>query len=75
MDRMGMQLYIVLHQFVHGFEDFMEEERGAVDIVAIVVMIGVAVALALFFKDGIAEILETLFGNISGAAAEATGKI
>lgn len=41
------------------------DETGDVNVVAIVVLIGVAVGLALLFKDKIAELLETLFGKIS----------
>lgn len=72
MDRMMMQLYVKL---LLAKQAFLEEERGAVDIVAIVVLIGVAVALALYFKDEIAGILGTLFGNIKAEAGKATGSI
>lgn len=50
----------------------MKEERGAVDIVAIVVLIGIAVALAMLFKDQITTIMNNLFQNISDAASDAT---
>lgn len=50
---------------------FLKEEKGAVDIVAIVVMIGIAVLLAVLFKDAITELLETLFGTITGNATTA----
>ena len=50
---------------------FRREERGAVDIVAIVVMIGIAVALAVIFRTQIQGLLENLFGTISSNATSA----
>ena len=51
---------------------FLREEHGAVDIVAIVVMIGIAVAMAVLFKNQISGLLGNLFGSISGGIDEAT---
>lgn len=72
MNGLFMQMYVKMLQ---AKQDFLEEERGAVDIVAIVVLIGIAVALALFFKDQIAGILTTLFGQIEQSAGQATAPI
>lgn len=72
MDRICMLAYCKLLQ---AKQNFLEEERGAVDIVAIVVLIGVAVALALLFKDQIGKIMNTLFGNINTAAGKAADSI
>ena len=72
MNGLFMQMYVKMLQ---AKQDFLEEERGAVDIVAIVVLIGSAVALALFFKDQIAGILTTLFGQIEQSAGQATAPI
>ena len=55
--------------------DILKEERGAVDIVAIVILIGIAVALALFFKDQIAELMDGLFTQISGATSGITDPV
>ncbi len=52
-------------------DNFFKNERGDVNVVAIVVLIAVAVTLALFFKDQIASILETLISGIGGKANEA----
>lgn len=72
MSGLFMQLYIKMMQ---AKQNFLEEERGAVDIVAIVVLIGIAVALALFFKDQISGILTNLFGQIETTANQATAPI
>lgn len=41
------------------------------NIVAIVILIGIAVILALIFKDQIKALLETLFGTITKKATDA----
>ena len=50
---------------------FFTRENGEVNIVAIVVLCGIAVILALVFKDGITRILNSLFGTIEEKAGEA----
>ncbi len=49
------------------------DEKGEVNIVAIVVLIGIAVLLALIFKEKITELLNTLFGTITENANNAVG--
>lgn len=50
---------------------FFSDEKGEVNIVTIVVLIGIAVILALSFKDQIEGLLETLFGTITENANNA----
>lgn len=52
-------------------DSFLHQERGAVDIVAIVILIAVAVVLALLFKDGITDVVKNMIENISNKANEA----
>ena len=47
------------------------DETGGLNVVEIVVLIGVAVLLAIVFKNQIAGVLETLFGKINGTAGGA----
>ena len=47
-------------------EAFFKKEDGAVDIVAIVVLIGVAVLLAIVFKDALGELIGNLLDTIKG---------
>lgn len=54
-----------------SMQSFVKEEKGAVDIVAIVVMIGIAVLMAVLFKEQIGKLLTTLFQNISKNATSA----
>lgn len=49
----------------------IEEERGEVNIVTIVVLIGIAVLLALIFKDNIKALLDSLFAEINNQATNA----
>ena len=50
-------------------QKFFQKENGDVNVVAIVVLIGVAVAL--IFKDEISKLLRSLIKTISGKAQEA----
>ncbi len=49
----------------------LTDETGAVDVVAIVVLIGIVVLLAIIFKDQIADLLNSLFGTIEENATNA----
>ena len=51
--------------------DLFTDEKGEVNIVAIVILIGIAVILALMFTDQIKARLETLFGTITKKATDA----
>ena len=51
--------------------DFFADESGEVNIVTIVVLIGIAILLALLFKEQITNLLNTLFEAITGNATDA----
>lgn len=53
--------------------NLFSDEKGEVNIVAIVVLIGIAVLLALVFKDNVTKLLESLFGTITDKATDAVG--
>ena len=55
--------------------EFLREERGDVNIVSIVVLIGIAVVLAVVFKDAIGNLIKTLLNNIGATATNATAPI
>ena len=52
-------------------DEFFHKENGEVNIVAIVVLIGIAVLLAIFFKDQIAGLLKGMFGTIENGTDNA----
>ncbi len=52
-------------------EDFFKDENGAVDIVAIVVLMGIVVLVALVFKDKLIGLVRDLFTTIKGNATKA----
>ena len=51
--------------------NFLNEEKGEVNIVATVVLIGIAVGLAVIFKDAITNLIKDLLNQISGTAKNA----
>lgn len=57
-------------------EEFFTNEDGDTNIVSMVVLIGIAVLLAIVFKDAIAELIQDLLDAITGNATDAaTSKI
>lgn len=52
-------------------KQLLSDETGEVNIVATVVLIGIAVLLALFFKDQVMALLTTLFQAITKNATDA----
>ncbi len=51
--------------------EFFSKENGEVNIVAIVVLIGIAILLAIIFKGAISNLLNSLFGTIENNATNA----
>ena len=49
----------------------LKSEKGEVNIVTIVVLIGIAVLLAIFFRGSIEKLLKTLFKTIEDSATSA----
>lgn len=47
---------------------FLRDEEGDVNIVSMVVLIGIAVLLAVFFKDQIGKLVKNLFNVINSSA-------
>lgn len=62
--------YIVMMARIKAMQ-FLQEEDGDVNIVSIVVLIGIAVLLAVFFKNQIVNLLNNLFGVINNSANSA----
>ena len=53
-------------------KQFFTDEKGAVDLVTIVFLIGIALALAVIFRTRIEGLLNTLFSNIEQNAQQVT---
>lgn len=52
-------------------ESFFTKEDGEVNIIAIVILIGIAILLALIFKDRISSLINSLFDTIDQNAQNA----
>lgn len=59
--------YLALCARIKGL-DFVSDEKGEVNIVATVVLCGIAVLLAMLFKEKIGDLLSQLLKTISGNA-------
>jgi len=53
--------------------EFCTKEDGDVNIVSIVVLIGIAVLLAIIFKDAITELIDGMLETITSNAQDAVG--
>ncbi len=56
------------------FNKLIRDEKGEVNVVAIVVLIGIAIALAVIFRKEISQLLKDLIGLIRGKASDAITK-
>lgn len=59
--------YIVVMTRIKAMQ-FLQKEDGDVNIVSVVVLIGIAVLLAVFFKNQIVNLLNSLFKTINNSA-------
>lgn len=55
------KMYIGMKNRVNNF---LTNEDGAVDIVAIVVLCGIVIAVAVIFRDKLQEVVESLFQTV-----------
>ena len=56
------------------FRNFVSKENGEVNIVAIVVLIGIAVLLAIIFRGRIEDLINSLFNTIDTNAGDVVSK-
>lgn len=71
MNRVDKWIWTAQWKAKNLVKDFFYNEEGDVNIVSMVVLIGIAVLLAVIFKNNIKDLLETLFETISGNATDA----
>lgn len=75
MEELVVMIYlrcmILRDSLLEGVHNFITDEKGDVNIVSIVVLIGIAVLLAVIFRERITNLIETLFDTIDGGAADA----
>lgn len=57
-----------------AISNFKNEEKGAVDIVAIVILIAVAIGLVAIFRNQLSGLLQRWFGTIGTAGEDAVNQ-
>lgn len=67
-------LYVLKTWAENKISRFIRDERGEVNIVAMVVLIGIAVVLAIIFKEAIVGLINNLLNQIQGSANNAIQK-
>lgn len=60
-----MKLLAYLKMKQMKMKDFWKEEKGAADIVAVILIVIIAVAAAWMFREEILKLIENLFGDIN----------
>lgn len=71
MNSIYAMLMTFIMQVQFKIENFFKKEDGEVNIIAIIVLIGIAILLALIFKDRIAALINSLFDTIDQNANNA----
>ncbi len=66
-ERIELFMWIVKERF----NKLVRDEKGEVNVVAIVVLIGIAIALAVIFRKAISQLLTDLLDAIRGKAETA----
>lgn len=52
---------------------WVKDEKGEVNIIAIIIIIAIAIALAVVFRKQIKELFDTIWSDITGNVGGATG--
>ncbi len=68
---MFQKLDSLLFMAKYRLRAFLTDEDGDVNIVSMVVLIGIAVLLAIVFRDAIKNLINNLLATISGNATDA----
>lgn len=68
---MFQKLDTLLFMAKYKMNAFLTDENGDVNIVSMVVLIGIAVLLAIVFRDAITNLIKSLLNTISGNATNA----
>ena len=68
---MFQQLDLLLVMAKYRLHAFLTDEDGDVNIVSMVVLIGIAVLLAIVFRDAISNLIKSLLNTISNNATNA----
>lgn len=71
MNSIYAMLMTFIMQVQFKIENFFKKEDGEVNIIAIIVLIGIAILLALIFKGRIAALINSLFDTIDQNANNA----
>lgn len=64
---MQHKLIVMYAKIQTAISTFKNEEKGAVDIVAIVILIAVAIGLVAIFRNQLSTLLQRWFGSIGDA--------
>ena len=55
-----------LYSAKEGFKRFLKEEKGGSEIIAVIILVAIVVILALFFKEQLGNLVESIWGGITG---------
>jgi len=63
LDKFYLGAMYQLGVFKNKVNDFFKSEKGGSEMIAVVIMIGIVVVLALIFKNKIVELINKIFDN------------
>lgn len=59
--------YVAAKNFV---KNYMKEQRGEINVIAIVLLLVVVIALVIIFRDQITGLVRNIFGRVEAGAGE-----
>lgn len=71
---LGHELFRLKMRAKLGWNNFIHEEKGAADIIAMVVILGIVIVLGFVFKDAIFKLFTSLWDGLVKNPAENGGK-
>lgn len=70
---LGLKLAVFETELQRRFEEFLYDEDGEVNIIAMIVILAIAIALAIVFRSSLKSLFDQIWGNINDDVSGALG--
>lgn len=73
MNELSAKMYVKMDYLKEQVYDFLHNERGEANIIAIIIVIAIVVALAIVFRKNIKKLFDDIWVTIFGNVSKSTG--